>query len=246
MHCILLICQKEYSPATPSMVLLPFVLGMIFLLSFETLIEGVAEEGCGDGEDIFIIQVDNTTQYQAYAEKFGKNNVKIVNKHSLQVYASCENMRYHHYHHHQQPQYKRKEPTEKLHQHFLHANKRCRRRPRAAMTGVHIHSPPRPPSPHNMYRNVIIYNNQPPPRGLGLSMAEVDVLPEVPTSLNTNSSDPLLVHAQKIGDVENNSNYNNPLLRQPSAPPFDANAMTPITSNSRTKEKKEQERPMYA
>ena len=122
----------------------------------------------------------------------------------------------------------------------------CRRRPRAAMTGVHIHSPPRPPSPHNMYRNVIIYNNQPPPRGLGLSMAEVDVLPEVPASLNTNSSDPLLVHAQKIGDVENNSNYNNPLLRQPSAPPFDANAMTPITSNSRTKEKKEQERPMYA
>ena len=126
MHCILLICQKEYSPATPSMVLLPFVLGMIFLLSFETLIEGVAEEGCGDGEDIFIIQVDNTTQYQAYAAKFGKNNVKIVNKHSLQVYASCENMRYHHYHHHQQPQYERKEPTEKLHQHFLHANKQLR------------------------------------------------------------------------------------------------------------------------
>lgn len=122
----------------------------------------------------------------------------------------------------------------------------CRRRPRAAMTGVHIHSPPRPPSPHNMYRNVIIYNNQPPPRGLGLSMAAVDVLPEVPASLNTNSSDPLLVHAQKIGDVENNSNYNNPLLRQPSAPPFDANTMTPSTSNSRTKDKKEQERPMYA
>ena len=68
----------------------------------------------------------------------------------------------------------------------------------------------------------------------------------VPASLNTNSSDPLLVHAQKIGDVENNSNYNNPLLRQPSAPPFDANAITPSTSNSRIKDKKEQERPMYA